>query len=178
MFDFPKKETRLKEAYSKKTFHDLCHSRYSSCEESISQNGAEENSVVVHPRVGSLPSPRPFPRRKWKNRVAEHVRISPPRGWSSEAARSRVPPTVAPESMTASVGLVVVAANRRESAGRTAAPRREAHRALRLRGCLCSSYPLPGSVPSEPRYGQPAYDAGGLCLRRCDTAAPLVDSFY
>ena len=86
------------------------------------RNGTEENSVVVHPK-GSLPSPRLFPRRKWKNRVAEHVRISPPRGWSSEAARSRVPPIVAPESMTASVGLVVVAANRRESAG-IALPRR------------------------------------------------------
>lgn len=77
-----------------------------------------------HPStVGSLPSPRPFPRRKW-NRVVEHVIISPPRGVSTEVARSRVPPTVAPQSMTAQVGLVVVAANGRESVGHTAASRR------------------------------------------------------
>ncbi|KAK1129113.1 hypothetical protein K0M31_020243 [Melipona bicolor] len=58
--------------------------------------------------------------------------------------------------MTASVGLVVVAANRRESAGRTAAPRREAHRALRGYAGACVRRTL-CRVP---------------CPRNLDTASP------
>lgn len=120
-----------------------------------------------HPStVGSLPSPRPFPRRKW-NRVVEHVIISPPRRVSTEVARSRVPPTVAPESMTAQVGLVVVAGNSRESVGHTAASRRAERNSYAVSVRCTLAVPCPRTsirparlrrrraVPPPPRYRHP-----------------------
>lgn len=105
----------------------------------------------------------PEARRKW-DRVAEpeHVRNSPPRGLASEATRSRVPPTVAPESMTAQVGLVL-GYQTGESAGCTAAASSSSvgvpcwFRALRaLRALRGTASPARlrrrRAVPPPPRY--------------------------
>lgn len=72
------------------------------------------------------------------------MRSSPPRGLASEAWRSRVPPTVAPGSMTAQVGLVLGQQTRGESAGCTAA----ASSGSVLVPCW---FPCPPSPPSPPR---------------------------
>lgn len=81
-----------------------------------SASSAKERDGDLGNRI--LPLTRPFPRcvfRQWRPVVVYNAprgrareKRSPPRGPASVAARGRVPPTVAPGSMTAQVGLVLL----------------------------------------------------------------------